>query len=189
MAMSSTCLSATARYSAVTRDAGLIGREGDALMPAAHLDDDALADAAASLMRGGALAGFRLNAPVHDDAAFLLDGEKVVARFNPCEGADEPLADVLIAQGGQVWRLAPWRADGAGGADASDGAILSPMPGRIIAVAVSAELNARKGGQVSEGMSLVKADKAVALYLSYYPSVMPWSAVLKDCPRYLISLG
>ncbi|MBH1992461.1 MAG: acetyl/propionyl/methylcrotonyl-CoA carboxylase subunit alpha [Sphingomonadaceae bacterium] len=181
-------------FVAARLDTGLIGREGDALMPAAHPDDDALADAAASLMRGGALAGFRLNAPVHDEAAFLLDGEKIVIRCDPREGADEPLADVLVVQGGQVWRLAPWRAGGAGGTDASDGAILSPMPGRIIAVAVSAgddvkkgqklltleamkmehslvapfdgviaELNASEGGQVSEGMLLVKVDKAVAL--------------------------
>jgi 3-methylcrotonyl-CoA carboxylase alpha subunit len=57
--------------------------------------------------------------------------------------------DVLVAEGGQVWRLARWRVGGAGGADASDGAILSPMPGRIISVAVAA------GDTVTKGQKLL----------------------------------
>ena len=170
-------------------DTGLIGREGEALMPPARPSDDALADAAASLTRGGGLAGFRLNAPVRSEGTFLLDGEAVTISYDPRQGG-EGADDVLVAQGGQVWRLTPWRAAGAAGADASDGAILSPMPGRVIAVAVAAgeavtkgqklltleamkmehsltapfdgtvaQLNAREGGQVSEGTLLVKIEK------------------------------
>jgi len=56
---------------------------------------------------------------------------------------------VLVAEGGQVWQVTPWRAAGAGAADASDGAILSPMPGRIIAVAVAA------GDAVAKGQKLL----------------------------------
>jgi len=133
-------------FAAARLDTGLIGRGGDALMPPARPSDDALAEAAASLSRGGDLGGFRLNAAARDTASFLLDGEAVTIRFDPQDGADEPLPeDVLVAEGGQVWRLAPWRAGGAGGADASDGAILSPMPGRIIAVAVAAGESVAKG--------------------------------------------
>ncbi|SCW90421.1 3-methylcrotonyl-CoA carboxylase alpha subunit [Sphingobium faniae] len=133
-------------FVAARLDTGLIGREGDALMPPAHPDEEALAEAAASLSHGGALAGFRLNAPMSSEAAFLLDGEKLTIRFDPRQGRnEEPLEDVLVAQGGQVWRLTPWRAGGAGGADASDGAILSPMPGRIIAVSVTAGESVTKG--------------------------------------------
>ncbi len=59
------------------------------------------------------------------------------------KGAD----DMLVAEGGQIWRLTPWRAGG----DASDGAVLSPMPGRIIAVAVAA------------GEAVVKGQKLLTL--------------------------
>ena len=176
-------------FIAARLDTGLIGREGEALMPPARPSDDALADAAASLTRCGGLAGFRLNAPVRSEGTFLLDGEAVTISYDPRQGG-EGADDVLVAQGGQVWCLTPWRAAGAAGADASDGAILSPMPGRVIAVAVAAgeavtkgqklltleamkmehsltapfdgtvaQLNAREGGQVSEGTLLVKIEK------------------------------
>ena len=176
-------------FIAARLDTGLIGREGEALMPPARPSDDALADAAASLTRGGGLAGFRLNAPVRSEGTFLLDGEAVTISYDPRQGG-EGADDVLVAQGGQVWCLTPWRAAGAAGADASDGAILSPMPGRVIAVAVAAgeavtkgqklltleamkmehsltapfdgtvaQLNASEGGQVSEGTLLVKIEK------------------------------
>ncbi|HUD91374.1 acetyl/propionyl/methylcrotonyl-CoA carboxylase subunit alpha [Sphingobium sp.] len=137
-------------FVAARLDTGLIGREGDVLMPPAHPDDDALAEAAARLSQGGALAGFRLNAPMRGENVFLIDGEKISIRFDPREGVDDrPQDDVLVAQGGQVWRLMPWRAGGAGGADASDGSILSPMPGRIIAVSVAA------GERVTKGQKLL----------------------------------
>ena len=179
-------------FAAARLDTGLIERAGEALMPPARPSEEALADAAASLSRGGGLAGFRLNAPVRREGMFLLDGEAVTIAYDPCQGGDRA-DDVLVAEGGQVWRLAPWRADGAAGADAADGAILSPMPGRIIAVAVAAgeavtkgqklltleamkmehslvapfdgtiaQLNASEGGQVSEGTLLVKIEKGDA---------------------------
>ena len=137
-------------FVAARLDTGLIAREGDALMPPLRPNADALADAATVLTSGGALAGFRLNAPVRAEAAFLLDGETVTIAFDPRGGdADPTQEDVLIAQGGQVWRLAPWRTTGGTGAAASDGAILSPMPGRIIAVAVAA------GDAVIKGQKLL----------------------------------
>ncbi|GLV23248.1 3-methylcrotonyl-CoA carboxylase subunit alpha [Sphingobium sp. TomMM35A] len=179
-------------FAAARLDTGLIERAGEALMPPARPSEEALADAAASLSRGGGLAGFRLNAPVRREGMFLLDGEAVTITYDPRQGGDRA-DDVLVAEGGQVWRLAPWRADGAAGADAADGAVLSPMPGRIIAVAVAAgeavtkgqklltleamkmehslvapfdgtiaQLNASEGGQVSEGALLVKIEKGDA---------------------------
>ena len=136
-------------FVAARLDTGLIGREGDALMPAHHPDAEALADAAAALTPGGVLAGFRLNAPVRAQAPFLLDGEAVTVAFDPREGDARSLDDVLIAQGGQVWQMKPWRVDSGASATASDGAILSPMPGRIIAVSVAA------GDAVVKGQKLV----------------------------------
>ena len=137
-------------FIAARLDTGLIAREGDALMPPHHPDADALADAAAALTQGGMLAGFRLNAPVRAEAPFLLDGEMVTIAFDPRGGEGDPVhEDVLIAQAGQVWRLAPWRASGGAGGSASDGAILSPMPGRIISVSVAA------GDAVVKGQKLL----------------------------------
>jgi 3-methylcrotonyl-CoA carboxylase alpha subunit len=137
-------------FVAAELDTGLIGREGDALMPPSHPSDEALADAASVLVPGGSMNGFRLNAPVREEAAFLLDGEAISIRFDPrTANAQRGLDDVLIAEGGQVWRLAPWRVTGVAGGSASDGAILSPMPGRIIAVSVAA------GDIVTKGQKLV----------------------------------
>jgi 3-methylcrotonyl-CoA carboxylase alpha subunit len=132
-------------------DTGLIGREGDALLPPHHPSDEALADAASVLVSGDGLSGFRLNAPIRTEAAFLLNGEAVTIRFDPRDGTDDDAAldNVLIAEGGQVWHLTPWRASGGAGGGASDGAILSPMPGRIIAVAVTA------GDKVAKGQKLL----------------------------------
>ncbi|GBH32529.1 3-methylcrotonyl-CoA carboxylase alpha subunit [Sphingobium xenophagum] len=137
-------------FIAARLDTGLIAREGDALMPPHHPDAEALADAATALTPGGMLAGFRLNAPVRAEAPFLLDGETVTIAFDPRGGEGDPVhEDVLIAQAGQVWRLAPWRASGGAGGSASDGAILSPMPGRIISVSVAA------GDAVVKGQKLL----------------------------------
>ncbi|WP_156842992.1 acetyl/propionyl/methylcrotonyl-CoA carboxylase subunit alpha [Novosphingobium aquimarinum] len=136
-------------FAAARLDTGLIAREGDALMPSTRPSDEALADAAAALGKGGGLAGFRLNAPVREEGVFLLDGEAVTIAYDPREGAAVRQEDILVAESGQVWRLMPFRAGGAAGAEASDGAILSPMPGRVIAVAVSA------GEVVAKGQKLL----------------------------------
>ena len=136
-------------FAAGRLDTGLIGREGEALLPPANPSEEALAEAAAALTKGGSLAGFRLNAPVRCTGTFLLSGAAKSVTFDPREGADEPAEDVLIAEGGQVWQLAPWRVAGAGGGDASDGAVLSPMPGRIIALEVA------QGDTVSKGQKLL----------------------------------
>lgn len=134
-----------ADFAAARLDTGLIAREGDALLPPADPSDAALADAAAALTPGGALAGFRLNAPVRAEANFLLNGHPHAVRYDPRLGDARPLEDVLIAEGGQVWEMTPWRVAGGAGGAASDGAILSPMPGRIIAVAVTAGQAVTKG--------------------------------------------
>jgi 3-methylcrotonyl-CoA carboxylase alpha subunit len=139
-----------ADFAAARLDTGLIGREGDALMPPARPDDEALADAAAVLVEGDGLSGFRLNAPRMREARFLLDGEAITVDFDPRQGeAAGDRDDILVARGGQVWRVSPWRVAGGAGGTASDGAILSPMPGRIIAVAVAA------GDAVTKGQKLL----------------------------------
>jgi len=130
-------------------DTGLIGREGDALMPPPRPSHEALADAAAALIGDTDMAGFRLNAPARATATFLLDGEQVTITPAPAEPGLEPLDSLLIAEDGQTWHLTRWRATGSAGGSAGDGAILAPMPGKVIAVDVAA------GDTVTKGQKLL----------------------------------
>jgi 3-methylcrotonyl-CoA carboxylase alpha subunit len=117
-------------------------------MPPERPSEAALEDAAAALSFGGGPGGFRLNAPARREASFLLDGEAVSVSFDPGRGGKADDA-VLIAEGGQVWRLSPWRMNGVATGGASDGLVLSPMPGRIISVAVG------RGDKVARGQRLL----------------------------------
>ncbi|MFN3776533.1 acetyl/propionyl/methylcrotonyl-CoA carboxylase subunit alpha [Sphingomonas parapaucimobilis] len=169
-------------------DTGLIAREGEALMPPTEPSEEALAEAAAALIGQDELSGFRLNAVPRRSARFLLDGRAITVDFG--EAGDvppSPTDEVLISEGGQSWSFTRWRADGLAAGGAGDGAILSPMPGRIIAVAVTegqavsagqplvtleamkmehvltapfdgivTDLKAETGGQVAEGVALVR---------------------------------
>jgi 3-methylcrotonyl-CoA carboxylase alpha subunit len=178
-------------FVAANLDTGLIAREGDALMPPTRPSEAALARAASALVGSMPMTGFRLNGAPRRTGTFLLNGEVVtsdiIAGFS---GTVRDLPGGLIAEGGQVWRLTPWRVSGVAVGGADDGSILSPMPGRIIAVSVVegatvkkdqklvtleamkmehslvapfdgvvAELNAMEGGQVSDGMLLVRIEK------------------------------
>ncbi len=137
-------------FVAAELDTGFIGREGDALLPPERPSDAALVKAAAALSGGGGLGGFRLNAPARRDAMFLLDGAPVSVTFDQGQTPGPHSGDgVLVAEGGQAWRLSPWRVTGVASGGAADGAILSPMPGRIIAVSVAA------GETVTKGQKLV----------------------------------
>lgn len=169
-------------------DTGLIAREGEALMPPTEPSEEALAEAAAALIGQDALSGFRLNAAPRRSARFLLDGRAITVDFaHAGDVPPSPTDAVLISEGGQSWSFTRWRADGLAAGGAGDGAILSPMPGRIIAVAVTegqavnagqplvtleamkmehvltapfdgvvADLKAETGGQVAEGIALVR---------------------------------
>jgi 3-methylcrotonyl-CoA carboxylase alpha subunit len=137
-------------FVAGTIDTGLIAREGEALMPPTQPGDAALAAAAQALATAGPIAGFRLNAAQRTAARFLLDGEAVTIDLASSDvDTAAAIGDGLIAEGGQVWHLAPWRGSGIAAGGAGDGAILSPMPGRIIAVAVAT------GERVAKGQRLV----------------------------------
>jgi 3-methylcrotonyl-CoA carboxylase alpha subunit len=172
-------------FAAGTVETGLIAREGEALMPPTHPDDEALSAAAGALTPAHPLAGFRLNAGPRTGGSFLLDGASVT--IDHVEPAGTGLDSVLISQAGQTWELKPWRVDGRAAGGAGDGSILSPMPGRVIALDVAAgdrvtkgqklltleamkmehglvapfdgvvaELNATLGGQVTEGALLAR---------------------------------
>ncbi|APZ97955.1 methylcrotonoyl-CoA carboxylase [Sphingopyxis sp. QXT-31] len=129
-------------------DTGLIGRDGDSMTAEPEPSAQALTNAAMAMTPRSLQAGFRLNAPDVRSAPFLLDGKRVeVALHGP--GAEEPAPAMLVAESGSVWQLTPWRAAGSTGGAAGDGAILSPMPGKVIAVEVAA------GDKVIKGQKLL----------------------------------
>ena len=135
-------------FVAGTVDTGLIGRDGEAMSAELVPSAQALTNAAMAMVPRSLQAGFRLNAPDVRNAPFLLDGKRVeVALHGP--GNEEPAPAMLVAEGGSVWQLAPWRAEGGAGGAAGDGALLSPMPGKIIAVEVAA------GDAVTKGQKLL----------------------------------
>jgi 3-methylcrotonyl-CoA carboxylase alpha subunit len=129
-------------------DTGLIGRDGETMTAAPRPSGEALADAALDLIPAYDQPGFRLNAPARAASYVLVDGEAVAVELTG-EGADEPVDAVLLAEHGAVWEVTPWRKDGSHGAAAGTGAILSPMPGKIIAVEVA------KGDTVTKGQKLL----------------------------------
>ena len=128
-------------------DTGLIGRDGDAMAAHPAPSVEALSEAASMMMPQVLASGFRLNAAPRRAAAFLLDGEHIDVALAG-EGCTEPAAEILITECGMVWQLRPWRVGG-GTAAVGNGTILSPMPGKIIAVEV------RKGDLVTKGQKLL----------------------------------
>jgi 3-methylcrotonyl-CoA carboxylase alpha subunit len=135
-------------FVAGTVDTGLIGRDGDRMAAEPVPSSQALTNAAMAMVPRVLQAGFRLNAPDVRTAPFLLDGKRVdVTLHGP--GTDEPAPAMLVAEAGSVWQLSPWRAQGGATGSAGDGAILSPMPGKIIAVDVAA------GDAVTKGQKLL----------------------------------
>jgi 3-methylcrotonyl-CoA carboxylase alpha subunit len=128
-------------------DTGLIGRGGEALAAEPAPSSEALTDAAMAMVASGSASGFRLNSADCRSAPFLLDGIRVDVKLSG-PGADEPADAMLIAEHGMVWQLLPWRVGG-GTSAAGDGTILSPMPGKIIAVEVT------QGQIVTKGQKLL----------------------------------
>ena len=135
-------------FVAGTVDTGLIGRDGDAMTEEPMPTAQALTNAAMAMVPRAPQAGFRLNAPDVRTAPFLLDDKRVEVELHG-PGAEEPAPAMLVAEGGSVWQLAPWRADASAGGAAGDGAILSPMHGKVIAVDVAA------GDKVTKGQKLL----------------------------------
>ena len=138
-------------------DTGLIAREVDALVTPPEPDTEELAEAAALLCASpgdcpvSAALGFRLNAPPRAEARIMDDsGTTHVVSFDEVE-QDTPTADMLAFADGFARRYVLAEPRGSGVGAVSDGAILSPMPGRIIAV------------EVAEGDTVIKGQKLLTL--------------------------
>jgi 3-methylcrotonyl-CoA carboxylase alpha subunit len=132
-------------------DTGLIAREVDFLVIPPAPESEELAEVAALLCASSgegpisAALGFRLNAGPRAEARLLDDsGQTHIVSFDEIE-ADAPTADVLAFADGFARRYVLAEPRGSGVNAVGDGAILSPMPGRIIAVDVTAGQAVTKG--------------------------------------------
>ena len=141
-------------FVAGTIDTGLIAREGDALMPDGEPTDAGLEDIASAL-GSRPLAGFRLNAEPSRALTLSVDGQPRSVRFETDDALGSLLTaapdsePIILTEAGQSFYIEPYRATGQSSGTAGDGAIVSPMPGRIIAVEVES------GAAVTKGQKLV----------------------------------
>jgi 3-methylcrotonyl-CoA carboxylase alpha subunit len=141
-------------------DTGFIERHTAQLIPGVEPDDFVLQAAARALVSNKAddpwtgLTGFRIAGPPHTDAIVQIAGVTYVVAIAPTTepvGTSATMADgerVLFIEG-QAWPFGLPNADRLGSGAASDGMILSPMPGRVIAVGVAL------GDKVKKGQRLV----------------------------------
>ena len=168
-------------FVAGTIDTGLIGDAGDALIPDDVPPPQVVAAGAmavASRAAGndvwqagsgligraqaesrpwtGAI-GFRLNAERSHRVLLLVDGESSEARvgdpYGDLQAWIEPCGEVVLSgvNDGRVFAIGESRNDGAGHHHAHDGDILSPMPGKVIAV------------EVTQGQAVTKGQKLLTL--------------------------
>jgi acetyl/propionyl-CoA carboxylase alpha subunit len=100
------------------------------------------------------LRSWRMNAPPNRMVAFFCDGEPAAAElsdslaFLSANGTRRHDAGVAIFDAGEVYEITRTRLATAEGS-ASDGAILSPMPGKVVSVSVKA------GDTVTKGQTLL----------------------------------
>ena len=136
-------------------DTGLIAREGDALVQPPAPDLDELREVAASLCGSSgsdpwsAALGLRMGAAPRAQARLMDDSGTVHVVDLTEVDAEEPSREVLVFDSGFARRYTLERVEGGLHHSAADGAILSPMPGKIIAVEVT------QGQQVAKGQKLL----------------------------------
>jgi 3-methylcrotonyl-CoA carboxylase alpha subunit len=139
---------------------GFIAEHQDELVPADAPSDLLLKQAAQAIVAEqdsgplAPLAGLRLNAAPRRRVHLDVDGESYVV-----DADREPVAGIhassigrdgaLVTLDGMSFAAFVRRGSGAAGGTAGDGAILAPMPGRVIAVAVS------EGESVTQGQKLL----------------------------------
>jgi acetyl/propionyl-CoA carboxylase alpha subunit len=140
-------------------DTGFIEARIDELLGETAPSPTVLQAAAAAMLKpqklGAALAGFRLNAPPCIEIRLQHAGETHAVRLTPPLGASIlPTAtygdETIVFESGRAFAFADAASDaGVHGPAASDGVILSPMPGHIISVLFA------KGDVVTKGAALV----------------------------------
>ena len=148
------------RFLAADIDTGLIEVEAAALVPTPDPSPAVLAAAARMRLAPAgdtsspwaALTGFRLNGAPVASVRLELEGRVIVAEPGPAEPQPRAIAfppHVVVFEAGQAFDFSDPVPQGAEADAAGDGAIRSPMPGKIVAVAVA------PGASVAKGAPLV----------------------------------
>ena len=145
-------------FVAGTIDTGLIERHAGRLIPSGEPSDGAVVAAAHAVVAThqtglwGALSGFRANAPADRRVRVAIGGEEHAAMLDG-RGTGiivDVAGETVLFDSGQGWSIHALRTGDAGGSGgASDGALLAPMPGRIITVDVA------EGDHVTKGQKLL----------------------------------
>ena len=139
-------------------DTGLIGRKLEELTTRAEPSEDALHFAATQIMGAPgdtpweSLSGLRLNAAPRREIRLADQHGRhwdVVLNEGPTDEVWFNQPEIAMDEGGERFVLRPYRAESSHAGVASTGAILAPMPGRIIAVEVVA------GQKVVHGQKLL----------------------------------
>lgn len=153
-------------------DTGFIERDADRLVPGMEPRAEILQAAARALLPTAAddpwqaLTGFRVNAP--PDRRVEVEVAKVAYMVDVGEAAGTAsVANVagerVIFLDGEAWPFGqPMAGHAGGGGGVSDGALLAPMPGRVIAVDVAQGQSVAKGQRllVLEAMKMEQALRA-----------------------------
>ena len=140
-------------------DTGFIARHLEALVAGGEPSAAVQQAAAAALLPNGsggpwtALRGFRANAEADRRVEVEIAGKPYLVELaddRPHRGQVAELGfEHVLFLDGEAWPFGAPRAEHAAGGAVGDGAILSPMPGRVIAVAVA------EGAGVTKGQRLV----------------------------------
>lgn len=137
-------------------DTGFIARHLTDLVPSTEPDEQVLQAAAAALLPTNthepwtALAGFRLNAEAYLLVSVEVDGRPYLVPLDHSRRRRGNGPGDVVFIDGEAWPFGPPRADHAGGGhNLTDGAVIAPMPGTVIAVSVG------EGDRVIRGQPLV----------------------------------
>ncbi|XUU60907.1 biotin carboxylase N-terminal domain-containing protein [Erythrobacter sp. HA6-11] len=151
-------------------DTGFIEtHEHDLALEPYPLARSALNSAAKELScKANTTAGFRLNAEPKSAVHFSVNGEVQTAKLHEAVSFDhrhharyETRDDaVFVVEMGNTYRVSAARHDAGGAASAADGAILAPMPGKVITVDV-AEGDAVTAGQRLMVLEAMKMEHAL----------------------------
>ncbi len=162
------CLSVSS-FTCAQLDTGLIERCGDALMPAVipsqevidaaatrlnfdYLDWDNIVSFSPLAQMLGENYGFRLNAHKKPNLTLWSNGHEVIGFINAKDRlptGSRRDGSVYVTKDGFDWKFTTRPSRNVSTGVASDGAILSPMPGKIIAVDIS------EGDTVTKGQKLL----------------------------------
>ena len=150
-------------------DTGFIERHLARLVPGGEPSDEVLQEAAGTLLQTGssdpwtALSGFRSASEPDRRVAVDIAGHAHLVTLTDARASgvvESVKGETLLFLNGEAWAFGPPVADHvAGGGGQSDGAILAPMPGRIVSVDVVAGESVAAGQRllVLEAMKMEQA--------------------------------